>query len=775
MNRTTDLRLALPVACAWAAAAVALGWPRPVAAGVGLAALAGGGAVLGLRAGGNRRRADVRAFAGLALAVAGVVVGAVGVQGMAWDQTGLGQAAQAGGRVELVLRMDQPAKVRDSPWGGAQTVTAMGAAWVAGAEDGPGVPAVAYFEGEAPPAGSVLTFRARLATGELADPQRVVAHAIGPVTARRPGGWRGVVYGLRAGLTGRANPLLEGIALGDTGRIGQGLDADLKTTSLTHITAVSGAHVAIVLGAVLGLAALVGCPSWVKAGLGAATLIGFAALIGPGPSVWRAVAMGLAALAGVAFGKTRLALGALAAAVLLVLLADPWLARSYGLVLSALATAGLIVLAPPLALAATRRWPRLPHALVEAAALTASAQLLCAPVIAIFAGQISLSALPANLLAAPAVPVATIGAMASLLAGPWWAAGANVAAAVGNLASTYIAAVARWVATWPLAAIAWPAGFGGFALAAAATAALAAVWWWLRRRGRRWRMVAAGLAVAAAIVAGPARGTLIKAIGRGPPAEWVAAVCDVGQGTAVAVRSGPEAAVLIDAGPERGGVDKCLERLGVKRLDVVVLTHFHADHVGGLEEALAGRTVGDLVYGTPCGLDPTRSLALAERAGATARRVEEGQPLSGQAGSAALVVYPSSLAGLCPDAAQGGEDSAANDAGLAVLARVDSVTVWALGDLEGAGQTALLRSLGRTAVPGAGGLVVVAHHGSADQSEALATALAPKVAVMSAGLDNPYGHPNPKALDLYGRIGEVRRTDRDGTVVVTAADLAPPA
>jgi competence protein ComEC len=747
----------------------------------------------------------------LVLIVTGVVLANAGARALLWQRTELAQAAAAGQRVDLVLRMDQPAKVRDSPWGGDQSVAAVGVAWPDGNQTGAGVPTVAYFDagavesgvdelpgGGIPAAGAVLRLRARLSSGERAAPERVAARVVGAVQAARPTGWRGAIYDLRTGFAGRASPLLEGIGVGNTSRIDTGLDGDLKATSLTHITAVSGAHVAIVLGAVLGLAAMARFPRWAMAGVGAATLAGFVALIGPGPSVWRAVLMGLVGLAGIASGKTRLALGALAAAVLGVLLADPWLARSYGLVLSALATAALIVLAPPAALALRRRWPRLPAALAEAVALTGSAQLLCAPVIVIFSGQLSLTALPANILAGPAVPVATIAAMVSVLAGPWSSVLADAAVAVGNAAAGYIGWVATWVGSWPLAAIKWPAGSGGFALAVTATAGVALSVWWLRRRGRLVRGLAIGLVVIVSLAAGPGREPLRRALGQGPPDDWVAAVCDVGQGTAVVVRSGPDAAVLIDAGPESGGVDGCLERLGVGRLDLVLLTHFHADHVGGLEEALKGRQIGELVYGPSCGQDSGRPLSAAKRAGATLRPVDGVEPVAGRAGMAKVTIYPSPLTRLCPEGPGKGEDRAVNDAGLAVMLETSGMAIWALGDLEEPGQDALVASLlqagaaggpgtaSAAEVPGTpgmpsgagtpvpagapdqlrGGVVVVAHHGSASQSAALAESLAPQMAVMSAGRDNSYGHPSRAALDLYARFGQVRRTDQEGTVIV---------
>jgi competence protein ComEC len=579
-----DLRLAAPVALAWGALALVVGLPRVTALVLGAAALVAAAAVLvatGVFAAPARRRGRAR-FAALTLILAGLFSVGAGAQGLGWERSDVGRLAEAGGRADVVLGLTEPAKARASPWGGPASVTARGELWLAEAAHGPGIAAVARFSGELPASGSVLVFRARLAVADLGATERVTAQAIDEPVVHAPTGWRGIVLRLRAGLGERADPLLAGIVLGDTSQVDESLDAALKTTSLTHITAVSGAHVAIVLGVALGLAALVGAPRWGAALAGGVTLLSFTALVGPSPSVLRAVLMGGAALTGLAAGKRRLALGALGAAVALVLAADPWLARSYGLTLSALATAALIVVAPPLARWLRRAAPRLPGPLAEAAALSCSAQLACAPVIAVFAGQISLSAVPANVAAAPAIPLATIAGLAALALGPVWAAGADAAAWVGNLAAGWVARVAEWVSAWPGAAVAWPKGAAGLTLAVLATAALVGGAFALRRAPRWVAWAVAACLVAGMVLAGPLRRPLRSALGGGVAADWAVAACDVGQGTAVVLRSGQDAAVMVDVGPAGGGVDRCLDDLGVRRLDAVILTHFHQDHVGGL-------------------------------------------------------------------------------------------------------------------------------------------------------------------------------------------------
>jgi competence protein ComEC len=569
--------------------------------------------------------------------------------------------------------------------------------------------------------------------------------------------------------------LERGIVLGDTGGIGEDLSAALKATSLTHITAVSGAHVAIVLGTVLGLAALAGLRRTTRGVLGGAVLLGFVALVGPAPSVLRATLMGGVGLIALVGGRLRAALGALGAALLVLLILDPFLARSFGLTLSVASTAALILVAPALE---RRLRAHLPKRLAQAVALTAAAQLVCAPIVVIFAGTVPLAGVPANVLAVPALPLVTVAGLGACLLGPlaglpglgWVSLVADVAAHASGAGAWWIARVALWVAGWPGAVMAWPDGVIGACKLAAALLLAALAWWAGKRappRARRWLSLGLALAV---VVAGPWAGPFRRVIRLGvggASQDWVAAVCDVGQGTAVALRSGDQAAVLVDAGPVDGGVAACLDRLGVARLDAVVLTHFHADHAGGVAQAAAGRAVGWYVHPDPCGETTAAGRAAAAMAGAgAAERVITSLdgPVTATAGDLSLTLLPSVLDTACANAAI--SDSAVNDAGLVVLAQAGGVNWWALGDLETAGQDSLLGATRRLAEPVSGGVVVAAHHGSARQSAALAQALAPAVAVFSAGAGNSYGHPSDRAMELYAATGAALcRTDQAGTVI----------
>jgi competence protein ComEC len=247
----------------------------------------------------------------------------------------------------------------------------------------------------------------------------------------------------------------------------------------------------------------------------------------------------------------------------------------------------------------------------------------------------------------------------------------------------------------------------------------------------------------------------------------VLVACDVGQGDALVLSAGPGTAVVVDAGPDPMSVDACLDRLDVDRVPLLVLTHFHADHVDGLAGVLEDRVVGDLavtrILDPPQGVDEVAGAARA--AGLVPRYAEPG---------VTTAYGPLTLQTLWPPAgppARGpGDGSTANDASVVLLVETAGIRILLTGDVEPPSQGSLAR-----AVPGLRvDVLKMPHHGSAHQDEDWLVSLDPAVVLVSVGADNDYGHPAASALDpLVSAGARVARTDLDGDLAVVVRDGEP--
>ncbi len=621
-----------------------------------------------------------------------------------------------------------------------------------------------------------LTIAARLLPPARPDDRvAAVLYAHGPpVVSGPPSALQRTAGALRAGLRTAAEPLapdaralLPGLVDGDTSQVGPELQEAFASADLTHLLAVSGSNLAIILALLIGppaaatraerrgLAARFGLPLRATALTGGLLTIGFVVLCRPDPSVLRAAACGLLTLLAIGTGRRRTLLPALAAAVTALLLYDPWLARSYGFLLSVLATTALLTLAPRWADALRRR--RIPGPAAEALAAAAAAQVLCAPVIAVLAAHVSLVAIPCNLLAELAVPPATVLGFAALAAAPLSPLLARALAWLAGWPAGWIAAVARAGGGLPGAALYWPGGWtGGLLLAAVTVPAVL-----FARRLVRHPWLCAGL-VLLLLVAVLRPAPLTRFTTGWPPPGWRLAVCDVGQGDALALRLGDGSAVVIDTGPEPDLVDHCLRALDVRVIPLLVLTHFHADHVAGLPGVLAGRSVG--------AIETTSLDAPAEEASAVRRRAAAAHiPLIRAAAGEHRrlgdvdwqVLWP-------PPPPDGLPDDGPNDASVTLLVRTAGLTFLLLGDLEPPAQRDLLARRPDLAPVD---VLKVAHHGSSYQDPELLRRVRPRLALVSVGRDNPYGHPAARTIGALRAEGAtVLRTDTDGSIAVTAGE-----
>ncbi|WP_242440777.1 ComEC/Rec2 family competence protein [Streptomyces sp. CB02923] len=606
----------------------------------------------------------------------------------------------------------------------------------------------------------------------------------GPQVVRTPDALQRLAGALRAGLreasdglSPDARALLPGLVVGDTARVPPDLDDAFRTTDLTHLLAVSGSNLTILLVLLIGpphlavraerrgLAPILGLSLRTTALVGGSIALAFVVICRPDPSVLRAAACGLITLLAIGTGRRRSLVPALAAAVLVLVLYDPWLARSYGFLLSVLATGALLTLAPRWSAALQRH--RVPPRLAEVLAAAAAAQAVCAPVIVLLAARVGLVAIPCNLLAELAVAPATVLGFAALATAPFAPPLAHALAWCASWPTEWIAGVARTGAGLPGAELDWPGGWPGALLLAAVTVVLILVG--RRLLHRPWLCALGALALLVAIVR-PV--PITRVITGWPPPGWRVVACDVGQGDALVIAAGDGTALVVDTGPEPAAIDRCLTDLGVRRIPLLVLTHFHADHVSGLPGALRGRSVGAIETTTLP--EPPGQAAFVHRTAAAA-----GVPVTGSTPGERRSTGPLSWEVLWPPVTDPGRTGpspfpfpspssraveGANDASVTLLLRTSGLTFLLLGDLEPVSQQALLAA--HPDLPTVD-VLKVAHHGSAYQDPQLIRRLAPRVALISCGAGNPYGHPAPRTVQaLRSQGARVLRTDTDGAIAV---------
>lgn len=602
--------------------------------------------------------------------------------------------------------------------------------------------------------GARLAFDARASPEPSAEAAAYRLRAQSVPEIEPPPAWLAWSGGLRTGfadaaarLDGDGGALVPGLAIGDTSAVSVELDAAMKASSLSHLTAVSGANCAIITAAAFALAAAMGLRRGIRVVFALVALAGFVVLVTPESSVVRAAVMAVVVLVAIAAGRPGGGLAALALAVVVLLVVDPWYARDYGFALSVCATAGLLLLAAPLTRALARVMP-VPLAVMLGVPL--AAQLACQPVLVLLDPAIAAYGVPANLLAAPAAPVGTVAGLFGCLLLPVMPSVGFAALQLAWLPAQWIAVVAHTTSALPGGRLPWLPDAPGALLLAACTALVLRLVLGPTLAPRVRVAAVVSLVVAVAVQLGVvAGGQWITRATR--PGDWEVAACDVGQGDAVLLRSGSEVA-LIDTGPDPAAMSRCLDLLGIDRIDLLVLTHWDADHVAGVD-AVVGR-VDTVLHGPLDGARSARALDPLVEGGA------EGVPVTagahGTLGSTRWrVLWP------VPEVEPG------NDASVVLDVVSPSHHGVFLGDLGEDAQRRMLTDsrLGRV------DLVKVAHHGSADQRDALYERLDARVGLIGVGADNGYGHPTDRLLDLLERTGTtVLRTDRSGTIALSPVD-----
>lgn len=553
------------------------------------------------------------------------------------------------------------------------------------------------------------------------------------------------------------NMLVPGLAAGDEQLVSDELDADMKVTSLTHLTAVSGSNIAIVVACVLLLGRSLGIPRAIRVALALPVLAVFVLLVTPQGSVVRATAMAVVVLLVDLSGRRVAGLPVLALAVSVLCSADPWLARDYGFALSVAATAGLLIATGPMA-DWLSRW--LPKYLATVIAVPVVAQVACQPILLLLEPSLPTYGIVANILAAPAAPVATIIGLGAVIAVVAMPAIAEAMCWLAWLPAQWIGMVAHAFAHLPGASLPWPPGVGGALSWCLVIAALVIVVRRARGRIQRGVRMVSAAALAAVLV-------LTLAIGAGRvalrvrdfPHDWRFVACDVGQGDALLIRAGSQT-VLVDVGLEPEPLRACLREFGIQRIDVLVLTHFDADHAGAADRipvSVASVWVPDTVD--------------ARREPITRQFQQAGVPVAFVAAGDSAAIGDQQLSVLWPRR-EGTHPSSLQDNDGSIVLRIDPATLCSNSCLRllllGDSGERVQQQLEDDAL--VADVVKVAHHGSRDQHGDTYVVASAQLAIISVGMDNGYGHPTSATLAML-RAARTPwlRTDRHGHIAVSQA------
>lgn len=696
-----------------------------------------------------------------------VLAAALAVLGLGWGSLRMDAVRQSAlkaevgevGRAELVTL----APARTSPW--ATRVVAMARSFRA--ESLRERVLLVLPVGRSPPRGAIIDATVRVAEprserdgfderGWLARQGiHIVLHASSWRETGRRRGIPGIGDRLRdlvEGAVGRGTDgvrrgIVLGVVLGEDEGLPADVQDDFRASGLYHLLAVSGQNVAFLAGGVYGLGWLLRLSRRAREISILGVIAAYVLAVGWQPSVVRAgVAGALVSLAWLA-ARPRDRWHFLAVGALVLMLWMPTALLEPGFQLSFAAVAAIFVAVPRV-----RTWLDgypIPSPVADALAVAGACGVATAPIVLLHFGEAPLYTVLANVAAFPAAPLVLGFGLLAAVADPVSPSVAAGLAALAGWSAAWLELVARVVADLPRASVDTRAALAVVGLGAGAWLGVRA----LARLIPSPRLVLT-LAVGASLVVGSIWLSARPVRAWEPPAGLRVTFLDVGQGDAVLLET-PRARVLVDQGPPEEGAARQLEEMGVRSLTAVVLTHPQRDHVGGAADVLRQIDVAQVLEPglEVSGPERDEALRVARDRGVPVRVVRAGS--SFRAGGLALhILWPA-------DAGAATEDPNAN--AVVLVATYGRTDVFLPADAE----SDVTRRLPLDAVD----IVKVAHHGSDDEGLAGELRdLRPRVAVISCGRDNDYGHPHPDTLAALERSPGLStyRTDLDGRVVVEA-------
>lgn len=529
-------------------------------------------------------------------------------------------------------------------------------------------------------------------------------------------------------ISSEGSELLPGLILGDTRFQSKLLKEDMKSSGLTHLTAVSGGNIAILIVALSFLFRKIKVNLKIQIILIFIFLLFFAFLVRTEPSVIRASLMASIVLISLLYGVFKQGINALLITICIALLLDPNLATSWGFSLSVFATFGLLIFTEPILGYLIKSFPWLNQNFLMIISVALAAQFSTMGLVAGFTGLISIWSVIANTLVSPIVPVVTILGYLGLIVSnfdPVIAIIFNLPAAVF---ANWIVIISHYFANQSFSTLKISNGILGFLIA---NLILLVIIYAIKKFQIASILISIMLTLLFIFT-----GKYLFFRSDWPLKNWQFAMCDVNQGDGLVIKDSLGKTIVVDVGPDGKLMSKCLNKLGIKRIDILLLTHFHLDHVEGLKDVLRNHEI-KMVF-TSWIKEPYEESIRVEQ---ILRNHEINNLISGQK----INIGKIKLTCLWPTSNKMEIESVANNSSLVVLVEIENASILLTGDVEPPAQEVIRSMWNKLQVD----VIKIPHHGSKFQDALFPEWSGARLALISAGVENTYGHPSKEAIELY--------------------------
>ena len=540
--------------------------------------------------------------------------------------------------------------------------------------------------------------------------------------------------------------LLPGLILGDTRFQSKSLKENMKISGLTHLTAVSGGNIAILLIVLSFILRKLNINSRLQILILIVFLITFAFLVRTEPSVVRASFMSGIVLIAVLYGAFKQGLNALFLTICISLLLDPNLSISWGFSLSVFATFGLLVFTEPIQRYLSKSFPWLNPNLIVIFSVALTAQFSTIGLVAGLTGMISIWSVFANILVAAVVPIVTILGYLGLIFSNLSQSLSMIFNLPAAIFANWIVEIAQFFSQKEHNVIHLPAGILTFLIVNVVLVTSIIII-------KKFKLINFLLITLITFLLINFVKIFIFDV-NWPVSNWQFVMCDVGQGDGLVIRDSKGNTVVVDVGPSGNYMNNCLKDLGIKKIDFLLLTHYHLDHVDGLRDVIKNYQI-DVVW-TSWIREPHEESIRVDQ---LIQPLKVKHLLSGQKISLGEI----QLTCLWPTTKKMDIESVANNSSLVVLVEIYNASILLTGDIEPPAQETIRNSWKELNAD----VIKIPHHGSKFQDAIFPKWSGARLALISVGADNTYGHPSKDAIELYEKAGmKVISSSESGSVSI---------